>query len=334
MALVTDAGSGWVQLNVPGLLYCAHAALPHSAARRRGRAAPGRPTWSTSARWRAGPPVAARVASASPTKHGAGAVQRVPAPGGGQAVRARTRSSGRARPRRSWPATTGPRRSEASGSRSGQTDAGRGQSPNAVTYIVTRPRHVAVNEMLIRPPTAAVTGTGRSHSARPPPRAQSRGPYRCTPNQVQWNAPRPALHTSRSGDLVVSWRSHSRSPCGMTGRDSVARLAAEAGSAGASQVCIFIYSCSRTCCSLLISVGSDAVFFKQAHSRQCVLRVDPRAVIAFRNRTLRSGRGTIAPIAAARILAPVPVACQNSTKHLTWASILGGSCSFASSICS
>ncbi len=42
-----------VELNVMGVLYCAHAALPHLLARRRGRAAVAWPTWSTSARWQA-----------------------------------------------------------------------------------------------------------------------------------------------------------------------------------------------------------------------------------------------------------------------------------------
>ena len=89
-----------------------------------------------------------------------------------------------------------------------------GDIADAVTYIVTRPRHVAVNEMLIRPTDSSGNRhrqVARRTSAPTCPVLRSvqvhtkPGPVECAP---------PALHTSRSGDLVKPG-SHIRSPCCM-----------------------------------------------------------------------------------------------------------------------
>ena len=176
-----------VQLNVLGLLHCAHTALPHLL-----RAAADGPRQvadmvnisSVAGR-------AARNGNGvySLTKHGAGAFSESLRQ---EVARQHVRVSvvGPGATATELASHNRPKALESIQSQSGQRMQA-SDIADAITYIITRPRHVAVNEMLIRPPTAAVTGTGRSHSARPPPRAQSCGPYRCTPNQVQWNAPRP-----------------------------------------------------------------------------------------------------------------------------------------------
>ena len=58
-------------------------------------------------------------------------------------------SRSRAPPRRSWPAITGRGVADSIRAQFGQRIAA--EDIADITYIVTRPRHVAVNEMLIRP---------------------------------------------------------------------------------------------------------------------------------------------------------------------------------------
>jgi NADP-dependent 3-hydroxy acid dehydrogenase YdfG len=136
-----------VQLNVLGLLYCAHAALPHLL-----RAADGPPRRVADLVNISS--VAGRVARNGNgvyalTKHGAGAFsESLRQEVAGQYVRVSlvepgataTELASHNRPevlasiRRQF----GPRMDAA-------------DIADAITYIVTRPRHVAVNEMLIRP---------------------------------------------------------------------------------------------------------------------------------------------------------------------------------------
>ena len=161
-----------VQLNVLGLLYCAHPALPHllHAAGDGPRQVADMVNISS---------VAGRAARNGNgvyplTKHGIGAFSeslrqevarqyvRVSVVGPG-ATATELASHNR------------PEALESIQSQFGQRMEA-GDIADAITYIITRPRHVAVNEMLIRPPTAAVTGTSRSHSARPPTRARPSRP--------------------------------------------------------------------------------------------------------------------------------------------------------------
>ena len=136
-----------VELNVLGLLYCAHEALPPPAARGRGRPAPRRRHGEH--QLGGGPGRPQRQQRATPDQARRRRVQRVPAPGGDQAPRARllvepgataTELASHNQPRcsRSISSQFGPRM-EAE------------DIADAITYIVTRPRHVAINEMLIRP---------------------------------------------------------------------------------------------------------------------------------------------------------------------------------------
>ena len=76
-------------------------------------------------------------------------VQRVPAPGGGQPVR--TRLAGRARRDRDGAGLPQPARGAREHTEPVRQRMEAGDIADAVTQIVTRPRHVAVNEMLIRP---------------------------------------------------------------------------------------------------------------------------------------------------------------------------------------
>ena len=136
-----------VELNVLGLLYCAHAALPHLL-----RAAGGGPRQvadmvNVSS-------VAGRAARAGNgvyalTKHGVGAFseslrQEVT----GRYVRV---SPGRARRHRHRAGQPQPARGTGEHSNQFGQRMEAGDIADAITYIVTRPRHVAVNEMLIRP---------------------------------------------------------------------------------------------------------------------------------------------------------------------------------------
>ena len=140
-----------VDLNVLGLLYCAHAALPHLLQRRRDEPAPASPTWSTSARWRAAWPATA-AASTTLTKHGVGAFSESLRQEVTEAARARLAGrAGRGRDRAGRPQPArGPR--AASAQRFGDVERLEADGHRRRDRLHRHPpRHVAINEILIRP---------------------------------------------------------------------------------------------------------------------------------------------------------------------------------------
>ena len=144
-------GARWSTLNVLGLLYCAHAALPHLLRRGRGRPAQRRRHGQHQLGRRPGRPQ--RQRRLQPHQARRRRVQRVAAPGGHRPARAGLAGRagrGRHRARRR---TTAPRSGEPMqpALRRRRAAGGRRTSPTPIAYIVTRPRRVAVNEMLIRP---------------------------------------------------------------------------------------------------------------------------------------------------------------------------------------
>ena len=198
-----------VQLNVLGLLYCAHAALPHLL-----RAAGDGPRQvadmvnisSVAGR-------AARNGNGvySLTKHGVGAfskslrqkvARQLPTRLGRRAGRDRD-GAGQPQPARGARKHSEPVRA---------ADAGRGYRRRGHLH-----RYAAAACRGQRDSDSPTDSSGNRHrqvalrtSAPTCPVLRS---VQVHTKQVQWNAPRPALHTSRSGDLVKPG-SHSRSPCG------------------------------------------------------------------------------------------------------------------------
>ena len=86
------------------------------------------------------------------TKHARRRLQRVAAPGGDRAPRARLAGRARRRRHRAARATTGPRSARSIEQRFGDIERLEADDiADAIAYVVTRPRHVAVNEVLIRP---------------------------------------------------------------------------------------------------------------------------------------------------------------------------------------
>ena len=146
----TEEWRRMVHLNVLGLLYCTHAALPHLL-----QAAEDEPRHVADVdqrELRGGadrPPQQRRV-----QRHQVRGerVQRVIAPGGDQTPRS-SHAGGTWRDRLpSSPVTTGPRCSRAWQRTFGDTELLTAEDiAEAVVYTVTRPRRVAVNEVLIRP---------------------------------------------------------------------------------------------------------------------------------------------------------------------------------------
>ena len=139
-----------VDLNIKGLLYVAHAALPHllTAAEADPRRVADLVNVSS---------VAGRVARSgsgvyNATKHAVGAFsealrQEVTAP-----TRARLARRARRRRHRARFRTTGPRSARGLRQRFGGLERMAAEDiAETVEFIVTRPRHVAVNEVLIRP---------------------------------------------------------------------------------------------------------------------------------------------------------------------------------------
>ena len=143
----STSGSRWSNINVYGLLYCAHAALPHllEAARTlRVRL----PTSSTSARLPAGD---LRAGSAVYNLTKSGSARSASPSARRSRPSLRSHSSSRARSRPSCPRTTA-RRSRPIRGRFGDMERMQASDiADAITYIVTRPRHMSINEILIRP---------------------------------------------------------------------------------------------------------------------------------------------------------------------------------------
>ena len=137
-----------VELNVLGLLYCAHAALPHllRAAEDGPRRVADMVNISS---------VAGRVARNGNgvytlTKHGVGAFSESLRQEVTKRLRARLPGrAGRDRDRAGQPQPARGAREPCAASSGRRMEAE--DIADAITYIVTRPRHVAVNEMLIRP---------------------------------------------------------------------------------------------------------------------------------------------------------------------------------------
>jgi NADP-dependent 3-hydroxy acid dehydrogenase YdfG len=138
-----------VAVNVSGLLYCAHAALPHllRAAQNGGRGVADMVNISS---------VAGRVARNGSgvynlTKHGVGAFsESLRQEVSSRHVRVSLVEPGAVETE--LPSHNRPEIQEAIGKRFG--DVERLQAPDiadAIAYIVTRPRHVAINELLVRP---------------------------------------------------------------------------------------------------------------------------------------------------------------------------------------
>ena len=135
-----------VKLNIQGLLYVAHAALPHLLAPpSTSRAAS--PTWSTSARSRAG--ASERRRRVPDDQVGRGHVQRGAAPGGddpqgalGLIEPGATKSE----------LVTHVRQEVRDALPPGMDEILKAEDiADAIRYMVTRPRHMAINEMLVRP---------------------------------------------------------------------------------------------------------------------------------------------------------------------------------------
>ena len=144
-----------VALNVQGLLYVAHAALAAPAARRRVRAAPRRRPRQRQLGRRPPRRLGRRRLPAHQARRRR--VQRVAAPGGDRAPRARLARSSRERSTPSSSPTCA--RRSASGSSPTRVEKLRSEDiADAIAYIVTRPRHMAVNEILVRPTRAGALG--------------------------------------------------------------------------------------------------------------------------------------------------------------------------------
>ena len=85
------------------------------------------------------------------TKHGVGVVQRGAAPGGHRRATCAPRWSSRARSRPSSPTTCARRCATRCAAASTDEILEAEDIADAIVYIVTRPRHMAINEILIRP---------------------------------------------------------------------------------------------------------------------------------------------------------------------------------------
>ena len=139
-----------VELNLLGLLYTTHAALPHlleaadqeppAGGRHRQRELGGR-----SVR-----PPGQRGLQRHQVR--GGGLLRVPPTGGDPPPRAGQPHRARRHAAPSWPATTGPRSSRPWRPPSATTELMQAEDiAESIVFTVTRPRHVAVNEVLIRP---------------------------------------------------------------------------------------------------------------------------------------------------------------------------------------
>ena len=138
-----------VDLNVMGLLYCAHAALPHLL--RAAEDGPRRVADMVNISSMAGRIARNGSARLHPDQARHRRVQRGAAPGSDPAARARL--ARRARRDRDRAGRPQPARGTRSHAGPGHRHAADGAEDIAdmIAYIVTRPRHVAVNEVLIRP---------------------------------------------------------------------------------------------------------------------------------------------------------------------------------------
>ncbi len=139
-----------VELNLLGLLYTTHAALPHLLAGGRAGAPPGGRPGQRQLGGRPGRPAGKRRLQRHQVR--GGGLLRVPPPGGDPPPRPGDPHRARRGARPSWPATTGPRSWRPSAPHFGQTEIMQAEDiAESIVFTVTRPRHVAVNEVLIRP---------------------------------------------------------------------------------------------------------------------------------------------------------------------------------------
>ena len=139
-----------VDINVLGLLYTAHAALPAPARRRVRRAAAGRRPRADQQRRRPRRRATAAASTTSPSTGSARSVSRYArrSPSGTSG----SRWSSRARSPPNSPATTAPRSRRRIRARFRDMERMEADDiADAIGYIVTRPRRVAINEVLIRP---------------------------------------------------------------------------------------------------------------------------------------------------------------------------------------
>ena len=137
-----------IDLNLKGLLYVAHAALPHLL--RAAQAGPARGRRPGQRQLGRGPPRRPGRRHLPADQARRRRLQRGAAPGGHRAPRALLAGrAGRDRVRARHPrARGGPRRTSTPSS----IQILRAEDiADAIVYIVTRPRHMAINEMLIRP---------------------------------------------------------------------------------------------------------------------------------------------------------------------------------------